>query len=513
MNGEGNQDNPGGRNSGGGKLMSFLAGVNLLATIVIAVFAAFIDNRQKILQGQQADLKAALDARVQLEGITQVYTDKIFAHLADLKLEGSDYAGMVIDLFDMITEANVNAKAFKDSKRQELIPLRMALLTGNDDILTNIGYVKEKRELWVEFAWQSRNDKVRATALRALGKIGAYARHESQIEELRFCISNILKISEGFRRASIYDDARHAIDGLTDIILKEPILLDDNELASLLKEVTVRLADIQGELLRQTPIPTDSPHPGSGSGRTSYQSGNEETLYLPVANLRPRSEPLLLAAEPGQRLRETDATLEKLGKLNLSEPIDRSATTPSRQDDAKTNELLKKLYSPKTEERQQARTSLVSQGSASFKPLLNMLKAGNLEPRLKISLSYALNQLPQPVIITDEQDIQTLTNLIGDDQGEVRQYVSEFLMKLSDSNTVRMLRSGLLTIPHDDATKTGEAVYNSVVILSTWARILPPELGELKQTLRTDLLHLQSQLVGEQWKKPRQLIDEINALK
>ena len=99
MNGEGNQDNPGGRNSGGGKLMSFLAGVNLLATIVIAVFAAFIDNRQKILQGQQADLKAALDARVQLEGITQVYTDKIFAHLADLKLEGSDYAGMVIDLF------------------------------------------------------------------------------------------------------------------------------------------------------------------------------------------------------------------------------------------------------------------------------------------------------------------------------------------------------------------------------------------------------------------------------
>jgi len=34
MNGEGNQDNPGSRNSGVGKLMSFVAGANFLATIV-----------------------------------------------------------------------------------------------------------------------------------------------------------------------------------------------------------------------------------------------------------------------------------------------------------------------------------------------------------------------------------------------------------------------------------------------------------------------------------------------
>ena len=148
--------------------MGFLTVLNLVVTIFIAVFAAIIDGRQKLIAIQQDELKKSLDARVQMEGITQVYADKIFAHLADLKLEGSDHAGMVIDLCDMVTEANINAKAYNDAKREQLIPLRMALLTGNDDILTNIGFAQDKRRLWVEFARQSRNDKVRATALRTL---------------------------------------------------------------------------------------------------------------------------------------------------------------------------------------------------------------------------------------------------------------------------------------------------------------------------------------------------------
>ena len=258
--------------------------------------------------------------------------------------------------------------------------------------------------------------------------------------------------------------------------------------------MTQRLASIRSELLQQrSPLPADSASPGPGPSRTSNPTDNRDSLYLTIANWESRHEPLLLAELPAQQLRATDATLEKLGKLNLSEPIERPPMTQSSESDAKTNQLLKKLYSDKTQERQDARTSLVSQGTVSLEPLLKMLQVGNMEPRLRISLAYALDQIPQPVVVTDEQNIRVLTNLIGDDQREVRQYVSQFLMKLSDGNTVQMLRRAILAIPHTEAAKTGDAVYNAVVILGTWIRVLPPELDEFKKTLAKDLTNLQAE--------------------
>lgn len=508
------------KEQGSGTVMKVLKGMNLLATTVLAVLAFFFEQKQKAIERTQNEIKTKLEEqgkqlenRTRQEAITQTYTDKIFAHLGDLKLESADYSGMVIDLFDMITEANINAEPFKNVQRQELMPLRMALLTGNDDILTNIGFAPEKRKLWVDFARQSRNDKVRATALRALGKIGVYARHESQLEELRLCIKAILDISEGFGRLTIYDDARDAIDGLTDVIVKEPILLDDNELAGLFKEVTLRLASTRSEMLRQSPPQPSSP-PGHSSQppRTSYQFGSPGSFYVPVTNLASYRAPILLAVDAGRRLRETDATLDKLGKLNLYEQAAPPAATPSRDTDAKIGELLKKLYSDNAQERLDARAGLTALGPAALKPLLNMLQMGTLDPRLKVSLSYALYQVPQPVVITGARDIEVLTKLLGDDQAEVRQYISEFLMKLSDGDTVRAFRSALLAIPRDDASKTGNAVYNAIVILGTWMRVLPPELDDLKQSIRQDLERLGPAFSGDQWKKTRDLVDEMNAL-
>jgi hypothetical protein len=504
-----------------GKLMKFLKGINLLATIVLAVLAFFFDHRQKAIERTQNEIKTKLEEqgkelenRTRQEAITQTYTDKIFAHLADLKLESADNAGMVIDLLDMITEANIKAEPFKNAERQQLMPLRMALLTGNDDILTNIGFAPAKQKLWVDFARQSRNDKVRATALRTLGKIGAYGRGEAQLEELRFCISSIIDISEGFRRLATYDDACSAIDGLTDVIVKEPILLDDNELSALFKKVKIQIARAQSDMLRQPfPQPTTSPPAHAAEPpRTSYRPESEGSLYLPVANSESHPATILLAADVSRQLRQTDATLEKLGKLNLYEQTTRPLVTPSRDTDAKTRELLKKLYSDSAQERLDARTALASQGTVALRPLLNMLQMGNLDPRLKVSLSYALYQMPPSAVISDARDIKLLTGLLGDDQAEVRQYISEFLMKLSDGDTVRAFHDALLAIPHDDVTKTGNAVYNAIVILGTWMRVLPPELDDVKQKIREDLGRLGQEFSGEQWKKTRQLIDEMNSL-
>jgi hypothetical protein len=496
----------------GSKLWGVLTVANLLVGILIAVFTAFIDNRQKVLASHQDELKQALESRIQMEGITQIYTDKIFAHLADLKLEGSDHAGMVIDLFDMITEANIGGRAYSDAKREQLIPLRMALLTGNDDELSNIGFDQNKRALWVKFARESRNDKVRGTALRALGKIGTYARRESQLDELRFCIANILDISESFQRSAIYDDARHSIEGLVTVIEKEPILLDDNDLKNLFVRVTQQLASVRSDLLQKAPPPVESPSPAASKASRRSNHGSPTSLYLAVTDLEPRSEPFLIVGEPTRQLRETDEILNKLGKLNLSEQRDRTAATPAPLDEVKTKELLKKLYSGKTEDRKEARISLVSRGAESLKPLLKMLQVENLDPSLRISLSYTLDQLQQPVIVTDDEDIRALTNLIGDDQREVRRYVSSFLMKFSDGASVRRVSESLLAIPHADPAKTGDALYDAVVVIGTWIRVLPPELNDLKKKLSTDLINLNAELADPQWKRVRGLIDEIITL-
>jgi hypothetical protein len=505
---------------GEGRLMKLLKGLNLLATTALAVLAFLFDHRQKAIEQTQNEIKTKLEDqgkqlenRTREEAITQTYTDKIFAHLSDLKLESADNAGMVIDLFDMITEANINAGPFKNTERQQLMPLRMALLTGNDDILTNIGFAPDKRKLWVDFARQTRNDKVRATALRALGKIGLYAPRDSQVEELRVAIGGILEISDGFRRPAIYDDAFAAIDGLTDVISKDPILLDDNELSGLFKKVTVGLASARNEMLRLSPPPAaNSPSPAPTVSHTSYSTERQPGLYLPIAQVESHSERILLAAEASRQLRQTDATLEKLGKLNLYEQTVRPSSSPTQANNVKINELLQKLYSENAQERLEARTALASQGSAALPPLLNMLQVTNLEPRLKVSLSYALYQMPQPVVISDARDIKRLTELLGDDQPEVRQYIAEFLMKLSHGDTVRTFHTALLAIPHDDATKTGNAVYNATVILGTWMRVLPPELADLKQAIREDFRRLAPEFAGPQWAKTRQLIDEMNSL-
>ena len=82
-------------------------------------------------------LQGELSRRIQKEGITQTYAEKILSHLNDLKMEPEQRGGFVIDVLDIITEANLNVseQPYTDMERQQLIPLRLALATHDADLL------------------------------------------------------------------------------------------------------------------------------------------------------------------------------------------------------------------------------------------------------------------------------------------------------------------------------------------------------------------------------------------
>ena len=67
--------------------------------------------------------------------------------------------------------------------------------------------------------------------------------------------------------------------------------------------------------------------------------------------------------------------------------------------------------------------------------------------------------------------------LIGDDDVLIRKYTYRSLMKLTDPGTVKLVHDGRRII-QNRASASPNAVYNAVVVLGTWLRILPVELAD-----------------------------------
>src|SRR5262249_50318264 len=153
-----------------------------------------------------------------------------------------------------------------------------------------------------------------------------------------------------------------------------PILLDDDELSRLLKEATSRLASSGRELLRQSQPPSTIPSNESPiPSHTSATDLEEKPSYLQIANREVRSSSILLAGDlRQQQLRDTNATLEKLGNLNLREKRAQSWVQPSKEDEQKIDKLLNQLYSENPKERLTARDDLSALGTSAIKPLVKM---------------------------------------------------------------------------------------------------------------------------------------------
>src|SRR5947207_4220765 len=303
--------------------------------LVITILTAIVALRLNYLQGE-------LSRRIQREGITQTYAEKILSNLDKLKMDPEQRGTVIIDMLDIITEANQNTceQPYSDSERQQLIPLRLALATHDADLIAHIGTTKSKRRLWTDTAIQSGNDEIKRTAIKALAQIGRYRGREAELETFRFCVEKILEISENFARTPISEDAIQQFTVMVQVAGKVPILLEDQPLKALLQRGRDALIVVAGSAIReggeQQQQPDSKPTPTPpGSKPTALQStvrdGETDGLQTvvnrisdsPLVNKAPdtsgASERFLLASV----LSSAQKALKQVDNLNLKKNIDK----------------------------------------------------------------------------------------------------------------------------------------------------------------------------------------------
>lgn len=488
------------------------------AQLVVTIATAVVALRLNYLQGE-------LSRRIQRESITQTYAEKILSHLEDLKMDPAQRGTVVIDVLDIITEANLNVgeRPYSDTERQQLIPLRLALATHDADLIAHIGTDKRKRKLWTEMAIQSGNDEIKSTAIRALAQIGRYRGRVAELETFSFCVEKILELSENFARAPLSREAIEQFTVMVEVAGKVPILLEDEALKAVIQRGRDALIVAAGSAIQeraeqqQVQPPEATPTPGLKPASLPHANRGPEMIGLQaVANRLIGNSQLLLAAnrpaeESAEVLSAAQKALRQLDDLNLKQ-------APARPQDASQKNLAAPINDLKSDDigaRRGARQELARSGAASVQPLLEALRKEPDVYRIRLGVSYALYKINEPVRITKSDDASQLVGLAGDSESEVRQYASEFLMRLSDAESIKTIRPELEKVIGRELAApapNGNALYNAVVILGTWMRTLPSELAAEKAAIARSLRDLKPKLSqGNQWGKTLALIDELNA--
>ena len=477
-------------------------------------------------------LQSELSRRVQREGITQTYAEKILSHLSDLQIDAEQRGGIVIDVLDIITEANLNVgeRPYTDAERQQLIPLRLALATHDADLIAHIGADKQKLKLWTDTAIQSGNDEIKRTAIKALGQIGRYRGSIAELETFRFCLKKIFEISDDFARTPLTQDAIEQFSIMVGVTKKVAILLEDEPLKALLQRgrdalVIVASTSIkedaaqQQQLQRSAPTPSPSPlesRPTAFVDPAVRRSPNALHLvafatpdFIPPSNnaavADASSHPLFVA---NSVLQTVDKALQQVDDLNLK----KNTRTPAPTNlDASKIEALK---SDDVQVRRKARDDLAAGGAGNVPLLLKALREQPNDYRIKVGVSFTLSKINEAVSITDSADAALLVHLIGDAEPEVRQYASEFLMRLADAKSVNTVYPELKkAIDQEQAVPqpNENGVFNAVVVLGTWMRTLPDSLAANKKTIADYLANLASTLPKDKCGKTLAVLKELNA--
>jgi hypothetical protein len=494
-----------------------------IAQLVVTIVTALVAVR---LNFQQSELSR----RVQREGITQTYADKILGYVLKLDMPPRERDAIVIDMLEIITEANLNTgeQPFSDTERQQLIPLRLALATHDADLIAHIGTSSDKRNMWTTTAIHSGNDEIKRTAIRALAQIGRYRARETELDTFKFCVEKILDISDDFARAPISEDAITQFNKLVEVAEKVPSLFDDPALKALMDRGHTALVLVTGRAIQEcaeekvtppepAPAPTPAgPKPTALRGAVVDENGEgvRRVLYREsspafIAQIAGGSKTLRLASA----FNAAQKALKQMQSLNLKkEGITRLSPQPSD-----LSATITELEDNDVAIRRKARQELVKGGAVTIPLLLEALRRKSDNYRIKVGITFALAKMSDAGTITKGEDAQLLVNLTGDSEPEIRQYASEFLMRLSDSASIRLCLAELLTTINRERTATppnGNAVYNAVVILGTWMRTLPSALGAEKNEIATYLRNLEPQLARDDsnWGKTRALIGELNVL-
>jgi hypothetical protein len=80
----------------------------------------------------------------------------------------------------------------------------------------------------------------------------------------------------------------------------------------------------------------------------------------------------------------------------------------------------------------------------------------------------------------------------GDPDPATRKYISEFLMRAHDRQTVSALWAPMAPLLKDP--QPGNQLYNVAVVCGTWARVLPADLDDLRDRVREVLKQLRKRI-------------------
>jgi hypothetical protein len=492
------------------------------AQLFITIVTAIVAVRLNYLQGE-------LSRRIQREGITQTYAEKILSHLSDLKMDPEQRSTVVIDVLDIITAANLNSgeHPYSDSERQQLIPLRLALATHDADLIAHIGTDEGKRKLWTDMAIESGNNEIKRTAIRALSQIGRYRGRLMELKTFSFCVDKILEISENFARTPISQDAIEQFAVLVEVTGKVPILLEDPALKALMQRGRDALILVVGNAIKesadqpqvQPPEPAPPPPGKANAFQNTVGDGEADGLQtvvnrihasLPIvpraANSSGGSKTFLVASA----FSAAQKALKQVDDLNLKKDI----VKPASQNVNDLSSTINALKADDVETRRNARQELAKGGAANVPLLLAALRKEPDNYRMRFGVSFTLSRMTETVPITKSEDASLLVKLAGDDEPEVRQYASEFLMRLSGVESLKMIRTQFEeSIEHEiTAIKPNtNVVYNAVVIFGTWMRTLPSEFDDENLAIAKYLNELMPRLPKDgQWDKILTLINELN---
>jgi HEAT repeat protein len=544
-----------------GRFRGWVSNSQLLITLLTAAFSFYLSVQQGKIKQKQDELSIeqqkltvkqqvfkneqdnlAVEAAYKAE--TTKFAEQTLTYMEKLSIPvAKQKEAILIDLLDAIALATLSQRSTPDREKVIHTPLWIALATGNVEALGLIGDADNRRDVWFNLANGSGDATVRKTAMEALARSSASKPLDYLLE--------IYTLSEELNNGDILDSAIEQINRVVRVMERYPdparFREDDR-----IKPLVARLETLRTSLAASAAAPGRD-EKAAAERRSALQQqaqgveralaflrGSSDVRQITSAretfitlfnawNAAPDSEQgkkaladakaILGKLRPNNQLdgravfealdeeiQQAEPGSEQLTKINAAF-LALSASMP----EADVKSLIEGLKSTDTDTRRQSRQALANVNDPkATDQLLQELLADKTSYRVRLGVASALYQVKQPIVITDPNHVRALVGLIGDDDVLIRKYASESLMKLADPGTVNLVHDELRRIIQSRASASPNAVYNAVVVLGTWLRILPSNLQTERAAINSELVALKSQLQKEpKWSNTSALIDEM----
>ncbi len=429
-----------------GRALKYASTAASLVAILVGVWI-------RLEQGHIEERQKEREKRITAEHMTVEFTDKIFGHLGDLAIvDRKQRESVVIDLLGMVTEARTSQSGEGgDAEHLRTLPLRLALVAGNDESLAELGGVPDLYRAWMDYAKLSGNESIRVTALRALNHIclassstsaaGPQLAGGERGEPLLGYVGDVLALSDDLRTdvSEVREASVTVLQTILRVMARDPLRYRNTPALDGLRSA---LANLVGAA-------------SSAGGATS-----EGTVVTRAAGA-------LQAMTDSGLVREPAAVVKAAPPPALPGP-----PAPSALDS-----LVDTLASAKGDDRAAAAMALYA-----FKrraPLDGLERA------------------------------RQLVEALGDPDPAVRKYVAEFLMRNADRNIVDAVWSAMKPVLQTPVP--GNRLYNCAVVCTTWTRVLPGDLDDLRERMREWLKRLR-ETIGDknEYRRTAALLEEAD---